>query len=273
MYDFYFGSNKEINQDPKRYLLAIKRMLPRWCNSIPDSEYMALYDSIAGLDLPARPVFLETGSGASTIVLAYFAIKAGGELYTWDTNGSKLFFLRSVMNDTLMRHFSDKNLTGHWRHIAFDSNSEYAGIKILKELRKKVTACFLDSEHTLDVLMRELKNTAEVLDKEAIVAIDDANYTYRFRNTSYINMIRKKHGLPPVLESSENIGRHFWEEVHDYLIRTFRKVEYLKDSYKKNYKSDLFWSYFNTDREIMSGMQMEKTDDLEHRFDAWKIQR
>lgn len=273
MYDFYFGSKEEIDGDPKRYLLAVKRMLPRWCNSIPDSEYLALYDSIAGFDLPARPVFVETGSGASTIVLGYFAIKTGGELYTWDTNGSKLFFLRSVMNDTLMRHFNGKNLNDHWRYIAFDSNSEHAGIKIIKELRKKVTACFLDSEHTLDVLMRELKSASEVLDRESIVAIDDANYAYRFRNTAYINMIRKKQDLPPIPESPENIGRHFWEEVQDYLTKNFRKVEYLNDSYKKNYRSDIFWSYFKTDRDVMSGMQMEKTDDLEHRFDAWKVRR
>ena len=74
MYDFYFGTNEEIDRDPKRYLLAIKRMLPRWCNSIPDSEYMALYDAIYDLSLPEHPVFVETGSGASTIVLCYFAV-------------------------------------------------------------------------------------------------------------------------------------------------------------------------------------------------------
>ena len=42
MYDFYFGTRKEIEEDPKNWLLTIKRMLPRWPNGIPDTEYIAL---------------------------------------------------------------------------------------------------------------------------------------------------------------------------------------------------------------------------------------
>tara|TARA_B100001971_G_scaffold154732_1_gene144151 strand:- start:172 stop:375 length:204 start_codon:yes stop_codon:yes gene_type:complete len=49
MYDFYFGTKEEVDSDPKKFLLTIKRMLPRWCNSIPDSEYLALYDVISGM--------------------------------------------------------------------------------------------------------------------------------------------------------------------------------------------------------------------------------
>lgn len=274
MYDFYFGKKEDIDNDPRKYLLTIKRMLPRWCNSIPDSEFVALYDAVSELSLPENPVFVETGSGASTIVLCYFAVKTGGELYTWDINGSKLYFLRSVLNDTLMRHFTGNNLNNHWKYIAFSSNSEYAGISILKELNKKVNACFLDSEHTLAVLMQEVKSVSEVLSDVSLVAIDDGNYSYRFRNTAYINMIRKKQNLPPIVELPENIGKaHFWEEVRDYLENNFSKVEHLDDNYKKTYQSDIFWSYYKTDREVMAGFCMEKTDDLEHRFDAWKIYR
>ena len=86
-------------------------------------------------------------------------------------------------------------------------------------------------------------------------------------------MIRKKHNLPPITDTAENIGKHFWEEVGDYLKRNFRKVECLDDNYKKTYQSDIFWAYYKTDREVMAGLCMEKTDDLEHRFDAWKIYR
>ena len=273
MYDFYFGAKEDINNDPKKYLLTIKRMMPRWCNSIPDSEYLAIYDALSGLNLPERPVFVETGSGASTIVLCYWAIKTGGELYTWDINGSKLFYLRSILNDTLMRHFSNNNLSNHWKYIAFSSVSEFAGINMLKELNKKVSACFLDSEHTLEMLMGEVKSVSEILTDGALVAIDDGNYSYKFHNTAYINMIRKKHNLQPIADPAGNSGRHFWEEVGDYLKGKFRKVEYLDDTYKKTYQVDMFWSYYRTDREIMSGLDMEKSDDLEHRFDAWKVWR
>jgi len=273
MYDFYFGTKENIDKDPKKYLLTIKRMLPRWCNSIPDSEYLALYDVISNLKLPRNPVLVETGSGASTIVLCYFALKTGGELYTWDINGSKLFYLRSVMNDTLMKHFSNRNLNNHWRHIAFDSNSEYAGINILKELGKRVSACFFDSEHALNVLMQEIKSVSEVFADAGIVAIDDGNYSYKNFNVAYINMIRKKFNLPQIDNPTDNVCRHFWKEVGDYLKSKFSKVEYLHDSYKKTYQSDLFWSYYKSDRENMAGLSMEKTQDLEHRFDAWKVYR
>lgn len=273
MYDFYFGTKEEIEKDPKKYLLTIKRMLPRWCNSIPDSEYLALYDVIMGIELPPSPVFVETGSGASTIVLCYFALKTGGELYTWDINGSKLFYLRSVLNDTLLRYFTERNLSRHWRHIAFDSNSEFVGIKILKELGKKVSACFMDSEHTLKTLMGEIKSVSEVLADSAIVAIDDANYSYISCNTAYINMIREKLGLSPIKDPPGNIGRTFWQEVYDYLKNNFSKVEYLRDTYKKNYQNDIFWAYFRGDREVMANLSMEKNEDLNHRFDAWRVWR
>lgn len=192
MYDFYFGTKEEIDNDPKKFLLTIKRMLPRWCNSIPDSEYLALYDVISEMSLPDKPVFVETGSGASTIVLCYFAIKTDGEVFTWDINGCKLSYLRSVLNDTLMRHYVEKNINKHWKYITFNSNSDFVGINILKELGKNVSVCFLDSEHTLNTLMKELSSICEVLNDTAIVAIDDGNYSYIAHNTAYINMVRKK---------------------------------------------------------------------------------
>lgn len=273
MYDFYFGSPEEIGKDPRKFLLTVKRMMPRWCNGIPDSEFLALYDVIAAMELPPKPVFIETGSGASTIVLSYFAVKHGGELYTWDVSGSKLFYLRGVINDTLMRHFDDRNLSAHWKHIAFDSNSEFAGIRVLKELGRKVSACFFDSEHTLNVLMSEVKSVCDVLADTAVVAIDDANYSYINCNTAYINMVRKKLGLAVIQEPPGNIGRPFWAEVEGYLKTKFALVEHLDDSYKKNYQSDIFWSYYRSDREAMASLAMEKTEDLEHRFDAWRICR
>jgi len=271
MYDFYFGTREEIEEDPKKYLLTIKRMLPRWCNSIPDSEYLALYDAISDFKLGKKPILMETGSGASTIVLAYFALKNGGQLFTWDINGSKLFFLRSVLNDTLMRHFDNTNLHEHWQHIAFSSISEFAGINVLKELNKKISVCFFDSEHTLEVLMKEVMSASQILEDPALLAIDDGNYSYSGWNTSYINMIRKKLDLPPIGEKPENLSRSFWIEVDEYLKKKFRKVEYLKDTYKNNYQSDIFWSYYKSDRDAMSGLSMEKNDNLEHRFDSWKI--
>ncbi len=215
---------------------------------------------------------METGSGASTLVLLYFALLKNGELYTWDINGSKLFLLRGVITDTLMKYFKNRNLHEHWKYVPYNSVSPYVGIPILKEMKKKVSACFFDSEHTWKILKKELQYVSEVLSDSAIVAIDDANYGYKFENTAYINMLRKKYGLPPV-EIENNEGKPFWKRVSDLLEQKFKSVNPIEDSYKKTYRDDLFWDYFGTDRKVMADAKMEKTEDLIHRFDAWCIHR
>ncbi|HUK92633.1 MAG TPA: hypothetical protein VLU98_01205, partial [Methanomicrobiales archaeon] len=146
-------------------------------------------------------------------------------------------------------------------------------IPILSELGKEVSLCFFDSEHTRDTLMREVKGACDVIGDGGIVAIDDGNYAYIHENTAYVNVVRKKQGLPPVPEETANLGRPFWVEVGEYLQERFPRVEYIDDSYKKNYRSDIFWSYFRSDRETMAGLAMEKTDQLDHRFDAWRVFR
>jgi hypothetical protein len=111
MYDFYFGTSESINEDPKKWLLTIKRMLPRWINGVPDSEFIALYEQLERLEEEKLfsknkgAVLVETGCGATSLLL-YFALKWDTELYTWDISSNKLAYLRGVLNDTLMKHFT-----------------------------------------------------------------------------------------------------------------------------------------------------------------------
>ena len=271
MYDFYFGTKEEIAANEAKYLLFIKRMLPRWCNSIPDAEYIAIHNSLALLDpYGKKPTLVETGVGASTIVLLNYAMKHDGVLYSWDFNGPKGAFLRSVCTDTLVSHYG-KSLFDHWKFIAYSSLSEHLGVKILGELNARVDLCFFDSEHTRDVLLGELRVVDQFLNEAAIVAIDDANYNYIHTNVSYINMLRKKLGLPPVKNLPDNQCNPFFMEVEEFLKSKWTTVEYLQDTYKKEYKTDLFWSYYNSDREAMGKEGMEKLDALEHRFDSWRV--
>ena len=140
MYDFILGDKETIlqnNDEEKKYLLSVKRMLPRWCNSIPDSEFLAIYDVLneEGSKVE-KPVYVETGSGASTIVLFWFAMKNGGKLYTWDTNGSKLHFLRNVIQDAILRVFQDYSIWQVWCPVAMMSTSPYAGITALQEIEE-----------------------------------------------------------------------------------------------------------------------------------------
>jgi hypothetical protein len=271
MYDFYFGTKEEIAANESKYLLFIKRMLPRWCNSIPDSEYLAIHNCLAlGPSRDGKPVLVETGVGASTIVLLNHAMKFGGVLYSWDTNPSKGSFLRSVCTETLGWHYG-KNLFDHWKFIAANSLSEYVGLDILRELGAAVDFCFFDSEHTRHVLLGELSRVNGVLRDHAIVAIDDANYSYVHTNIAYLNMLRKKLNLTSVQDPAGNRCDPFFIEVERFLRDGWATVEALPDTYKQDYQRDLFWAYYEADREAMSKEGLEKVEALEHRFDAWRV--
>lgn len=271
MFDFYFGTKEEIAANEADYLLFIKRMLPRWCNSIPDSEFLAIHNSLALLESAGRrPVLVETGCGASTIVLLNYAMKHQGILYSWDLNGLKGAFLRSVFTDTLVAHYA-RNVFEHWKFVSYNSLSPHLGVEILGELGLEVDFCFFDSEHTRDVLLGEVGRASDFLRERAIVAIDDANYNYVHTNISYINMLRKKLGLGPVQNRADNVCEPFFVEVEKFLKSKWTTVEYLEDTYKKDYKSDVFWSYFRSDRQALGKEGMEKMDSLEHRYDSWRV--
>lgn len=271
MYDFYFGTNDEIAKNEKGFLLFIKRMLPRWSNSIPDSEYLAIHDSLELLVLDdKKPVLVETGVGASTIVLLNYAMKHDGQLFSWDINGSKGAFLRSVITDTLVAYHG-KNIFDHWKFIAYSSLSEYLGIKILYEMIDGIHFSFQDSEHTLDTLLGEMEPLNGLLYENSIVAIDDANYAYRHVNVAYINVFRKKLQLPPITPPPDNICELHYIEIEKYLKSNWRNVEHLRDTYKEHYRNDLFWSYYSADREAMAKEGMEKLSALEHRYDSWQL--
>lgn len=271
MYDFYFGSREDIEANQEKYLIFIKRMLPRWVNSIPDSEYLAIHNALNSLELDGRtPVIAETGIGASTIPLVNYAMKHDGVLYSWDINGSKGAFLRSIVTDTLAAHYG-KSLFDHWKFIAYNSLSEHLGIDVLGEFGLQVDFCFLDSEHTRDVLLGELRRLNRFLRDNAIVAIDDANYNYIHTNISYINLFRKKLGLAPAPAPADNTCAPFYQEVETFLRANWRSVQYLADSYKREYQRDIFWTYYSADREVMGKQGMERLESLDHRFDSWRV--
>ncbi|MBF0546912.1 MAG: hypothetical protein HQM08_20900 [Candidatus Riflebacteria bacterium] len=272
MYDFYLGSRAEIFQDEEKFLLSVKRMLPRWLNSIPDSEYLALHQLLNSFD-HSKPLNLaETGTGSSTIVLLYHAMKSKGILFSWDIANPKGAELRSIINDSLCTLFEEP-LWKFWKFVASSSTSPYLGIPILKEQNLSIDLCFCDSDHTWETLGTELDLLSGVLKNGAIVTIDDANYRFKRHNTAFINMFRKKLGLDPISSIDDNQCRTFGEEAESLLCSKFKTVESLNTSYSTSCRKDLFFSYYSNDREQMAKEGMELFSELENRFLAWKIHR
>ncbi|XDD45053.1 class I SAM-dependent methyltransferase [Leptospira sp. WS39.C2] len=273
MYDFYFGEKEQIFEDEKNYLLTVKRMMPRWCNSIPDSEFLAIYDDLMSsniVDSNSSGVIVETGCGASTIVLAYFAMKYGKKLYTWDTNQNKLAYIRNIICDTHQRTLN-KRLHDNWIYIGYLSTSKELGIPMLSEKSETIDFGFFDSEHTSDVLIPELEFALKLANDKAIFALDDANYRYRHKNIAYVNVFRKKLGLAPVPEIPENLGDSYYVLAENIIKATYPNSNKISDTYKDNFKSDIFWDYFSNDRAIMNNLGMEKLQELEHRYDSFRI--
>ena len=155
MYDFHFGNKEEIQINQEEFLIFVKRLLPRWINGIPDSECLAIYSVLKQIN-SNRPVLIETGCGASTIAMFLYCALNKGKMFSWDTNGSKGFFLKSVISEAICRPLKI-NIYDYWDFIGFDSTSPHVGIQVLSELGEKADFGFFDSWHTLDHLMKEIQ--------------------------------------------------------------------------------------------------------------------
>jgi len=275
MYDFYFGTPEEIKKDDIGFLLSIKRMLPKWCNSIPDSEFIALSKLLKERGRQVfkenkKYVIVETGVGASTIAIVYYALKYGGTSFSWEMNGEKGSFLRKVCNETLC-NVINKNINEHWKLVAYNSLSPHLGLPILSELTDHVNFFFQDSTHVLDTSLAEIKLIQKFLSDGDIVAIDDASYNFVHTDTAYVNVFRKKLGLKEIGELENNRCEPFYEAVEKLLRGYWGKIESASRYYKEACRDDIFWSYFSRETSLRKKVGMEKTSKIEKRFAAWKV--
>lgn len=276
MYDFYFGSREEIARDEIKFLIAIKRMMPRWVNSIPDSEFIALsklLDEQGASYTPDRKLIaVETGAGASSLAFIFYAMKYNGLAMTWDLNGEKGSLIRTVSTETIGNYFR-KHIEEHWKFVAFDSLSPYLGLPILNELVDHLDLFFHDSEHVWNTVKRELDIVMPLLRDGSVVALDDANQDYLHTNIAYINTFRRKLGLPSIERAEDNSSQPFYIETQRFLRDRWNNVEYLPDLYKQKYLTDPYFAYFNSEFEIKASLGTERTEKLDHRFDSWRVSK
>jgi len=267
MFNFYFGDDKYIDENEEDYLVFIKRLMPRWCNSIPDSEFVAIYRLLVNADpVTKNGILVETGVGASTIILLNHAVKNNTVLYSWDTNPNKCAYIRSVLNDTVVRRYKI-NLWDYWKCVTFNSLSNELGIQVLDELGLSVNFCFLDSEHTSKTLLGEIKLLNSLLTDGSVVAIDDANYRFKYANIFLINFQRRELGLPPIENPVNNVTDVLHKGVESYLVDKWEIVERFDDFFKLQVKEDSFSDFFMGDR--TGSVNVEGLID---RIKAWKIQ-
>jgi len=183
------------------------------------------------------------------LALFLYAALNQGKVFSWDTNGSKGHFLRSVVSDAICMPLG-VNVNEIWTFIGFDSTNKHVGIPVLKELEIQADYCIFDSWHTLNHLMDEIFSLEMVSSDSFLIALDDAYYQKRDENYSFLNMIRKKLNLRPVSESDDNICDPFHIEIDRYLNEKYKVVKKITDTYKIEYSNDLFFDYYQQDRKV-----------------------
>ena len=248
--------------------------MPRWVNSLPDSEFLALAEIVNQQGKNIKPgnklVTVETGAGASTLVFAFYAMKYNGIAYSWDYNSEKGSLIRTICNETMCNYFK-KHINDYWKLIGHDSLSPYLGLPILHNLVNHVDVFFHDSEHTWNTVKAEIETVNPLLIDGSVVAIDDANQDFLHTNMAYINTYRKKLGLGAIDEVSNNNSGAFYINAQELLSSKWENVEHIQDLYKKSYMNDPYFAYYDSEFEIKSSLGTERLNNLEHRFDSWRV--
>jgi len=277
MYDFYLGTSEDIKKDEARFLLAIKRMMPRWVNSIADSEFIALTKLLEtqgkrANDTGRKFIAIETGVGASTLAFIFYSMKYDGLCFSWDFNGEKGSIVRTISTETIGNYFK-KHIDNYWKHIAYNSLSPYLGLPILKEMVDHIDLFFHDSEHTWKTVKGELDAVMPMLADGAVIAIDDANQDFVHTNLAYVNTFRRKYGLKLIDPLADNKTEPYYIKIEKMLKSYWEEVQHLHDLYKENYLSDPYFSYYNAEFDIKASLGTERTENLDHRFDSWQVNK
>ncbi len=270
MYDFYLGSEEAIKGDESTYLLSIKRLLPRYLNSLPDQSFKFLDFAIEKYVEKNGPVFVETGIGASTIVFLHYAMKYDGKLLSWDMNALKASELNRLFTETL-GGYHGKSVKDYWTFLPAMTTCPYTGTGIAKELTDKVNFSFHDSNHTWDVISHEILSVIGIMDEGSIICVDDANQTAAHTYEPIINITRKKVGLGPIDPIKDNNGVPHYQRLEALYADYFKQSEDIAEDNFQKFKDDIYYSWYSTDRSSMNSVGMERFDDLNKRFVAHQL--
>ncbi len=89
-----------------------------------------------------------------------------------------------------------------------------------------------------------------------------------------INTFREKLRWPAITTSDNN--QEFKGELHgklaeEFLSKRFAKIEVIKDYFKENFSTDLYFKYFNMEFNKNLSLGTTQLKNLENRFDAFRI--
>jgi hypothetical protein len=263
MFDFIYDNKRNILKNPEKFIIFVKRLLPKYANSLPDSAAISIFREIKKLK-GANNLIIETGVGASTIALFMASYIYKKKLFTFDINPDKISLIRHVINDAICRPLK-ANIFDYWTYVPSNSLNKYTGIPILKEFKRKPQFAFFDSYHSLDHLKKEVIEFTKIASKKFILAIDDGDHANsRFFPFGYTNMVRQKIGLKKISNPKQNISPPFFQEVNNILKKNFKSVKKLKTFFQKNYQNDLWFNYFGENTIYKAKDDKKNIDDFKY---------
>ncbi len=269
MFSFFYGDREQIRQNEFDYLLSIKRMLPRYLNSLPDQSFRFMHRILNRQVTLDKPIMVETGIGASTILLLNHAMRTGGHLYSWDMNTSKAAALHQVLSETICGYHGEA-VSKFWTFVPSDSTSEHTGIGLLAELTDRVDFSSHDSNHTWRVIEHEITGVLALMRPGSVICVDDANQTAVHTYEPIINVTRKKLGLESIKPISDNQGPPHYQALPKLYNRHYKIQEILDDTVE-SFDDDLYYAWYRNDRNVMNSVGMERFEDHAARFVAHQM--
>ena len=246
MYNFIYGPKKHILKNPIDFLIFVKRLLPKYANSLPDTGVVTLFQQVKRIKGNSNSM-VETGVGASTLALFLSAYLFKKKLYSFDHNPDKISLIRSVINEAICTPLNIK-ISDYWLPIPSDSTDKFTGISCLKEFDTNFDFGFFDSAHSLEILTKEISSFYKIAKKKFILGIDDGEKkNNRYFHYDFVNMVRSKINLKKIKNTNDNKCDYFYREVHKYLIKKSKKVKKLPTFFEKNFEKDLYFNFFGND--------------------------
>jgi len=163
------------------------------------------------------------------------------------------------------------NLYDFWTFIGMSASDPYVGFPIVAERGQIASFAFLDSWHTQENLLAEVRSLAPVMREGSVIGIDDAHYRCRSVNYSYINLQRTKIGMSTLEEPPENIGETFGVTVRNELATHFDDVTPLVVVQGEELQEDSHEAYFSDDRRVFASFGMEDGSSFLERFQVWRL--
>ena len=243
MYDYIFGTKKHIYNNPEEFLLFIKRLLPRHCNSIPDSLAITIFQEVK--KIKTNEIILETGCGASTIAIFLACCLTKKKFISYDINKKKILFIKNIINQSICK-FLEIKISDHWRPKICNSLNKSYGIPSLK---KNVIFSYIDSSHDKFHIESEIQCVKNKTNKISYILLDDMHLTSSPKNNRLNNALKYKKTLKNFKldiynPKIDNNNRSYFTR---YLQSNFNKIELLRTFYSKNFMKDLYYKIYGLD--------------------------